>query len=603
MKNSSSPPQRNHVLASTPRRGCASNDESSVDKTHQDIVFAIPELLSLITTYLDTSDFLALILVCRAWNAFWLPHVYSKLSLCEYKRSGVYPTVENHGDHVKALTLQCTQWNNILHLLHNTPNVTSLAIHHSPINFAQLQQILCTVPRLRTFRMVFGRECVEPHECPAILASMLPDLEELAWKGESIIYYGGYSKVRVEDILHILKTCTKLRSLRLANILNTESELRDQKPVLINEDEEWRSRSLQLLECDNVLLGSRRSHQGTAKHSWIRRLLHHAPGIRRFIFTGSSYLHPLDWESVFESAVNLENVELWPYNAPCAAGDFSSNTADAIAALSPSCNNLKVLNVRYAHGTTDQLLEQIIRANRHLQRLCVKETGFGDASLKELVRISSVLSATSTPADNLVQLDMEGCHQVTSAGALPILENCRFLKDLNLAGTSAGTLELFDGNRPWACVKSLETLKVDIEPIGFQPLSSLGARRCEGVVPTPSTVLYSRQEQLTIRERLRSLRFLTVLDLRGSAMEFAILDDASFAPRLRMINITVPCREQQDPSPSSRFSLMEARVEEIGSRLFPPPAVSVTGTSVMGDRVAWKISAMIGMEMMTTSTP
>lgn len=133
MNTSSSPLQRYHVLASTPRRVRAGNDESSVPKAHQDTVFAIPELLSLITTYLDTTDFLALILVCRAWNAFWVPHVYSKLSLCEYKRSGVYPTIENHGDHVKALTLQCTQWNNILHLLHYTPNVTSLAIHHSPL--------------------------------------------------------------------------------------------------------------------------------------------------------------------------------------------------------------------------------------------------------------------------------------------------------------------------------------------------------------------------------------------------------------------------------------------------------------------------------------
>ncbi|KAF9955635.1 hypothetical protein BGZ72_003555 [Mortierella alpina] len=547
-------------------------------------------LLTTSMGYHDRRDFLALIQVCRTWNALWVPYLYSKLSLNRYNASRAYPRMEAYGGHVKALSIQETKWNSIIHVLACTPNLSSLDIQYSPISSTQLQEILITVPRLRTFNVLFAEPRLNSRDCPLILASMLPDLEELSWKGYDAEHYGGYSKVCVEDILLVLKSCTKLRSLQLANILNTE----ELEPASVSEDTEWLSSSLRLFECHNVQLGLPSARQDAAKQSWIRRLLQHVPNLRTFRFTGVSNLPTLDWTAAFRNVASLEHVELWSDDKHTALEDERfSGTTDAIAALSASCSNLKVLNTQYAYPTTDPLFEPIMRANRHLQRICVKRTEFGDRSLKELFRTFSVLSAMCTPADNLVQLDVEGCHQVTSAGVLPILENCRFLKDLNLAGTSAGTLELFNGSRPWACVKSLETVRIDIQPVGFQLPSSQLARRWDERLPTSSTVLYSLQEQLIIKERLRRLSSLTILELRGGAMDLAILDETSFAPHLRMINITVPCREQRDPSPTSQFSLMNKRVQEVGSMILPTTAVSTAGLLNGGGKAAWKISAMM----------
>ncbi|KAF9967832.1 hypothetical protein BGZ70_007979 [Mortierella alpina] len=344
--------------------------------------------------------------------------------------------------------------------------------------------------------MLFGEYSVGSRDCPLILVSMLSDLEDLSWKGQDALYYGVYSEVCVEDIVHNLKSCTKLRSFRLANVLNMKAALTELKPGLSNE-EGWQCRSLRILECDNVQLD--------LDPLWIQRLFQHAPAVRTFKLTGMSYLYPVEWVSAFEKTVDLEHVELWSSKGSAnSANGRLSNTAGAIAALAASCSNLRTLNAQYAYPTTDQLFEPIMRANCHLQSVCVQGTEFG-------------------------------CHQATSAGVLPILECCKSLKNLNLAGTSAGTLDLFKGHNPWACVESLETLQIDIQPIGFQPLSSYSARRFEETMPTPSAVLYSSQEQMIIRKRLCSLISLTVLELRGGAMDFAIVDEAPFAPRLRML--------------------------------------------------------------------
>ncbi|KAF9572766.1 hypothetical protein EC968_009494 [Mortierella alpina] len=607
-QSSSNPLKRMRTPTSPPRRGqprlcerrVVDSGGSSVPVVHQQTVFAIPELLALVTAYLDNSDLCALIRVCRAWNALWISHLYATLSLHQYKGSRVYPRVDIYGSYVRTLTLRSTKWNNVLHLLDYTPNVSSLNIQRCPISSAQFQEIIAMVPRLRTFTVLFGDECVEMSDCPLPLVSMLPELEELSWKSENTDLYGDYSKVLVEDILLILKSCTKLRLLRLANVFYGTEELTNLELVPSIEDKVWQSRSLRLLEFDNVLLlGICGSYEDAARNLLMRRLFRHAPNLRTFKFTGVNL--PCYWTGVFESAVNLEHVELWPHDKPIVVGEHIGDLSEAVVAMAASCSNLKVLNTQYAYSTTDECFESLMRSNRQLQRLCVKRTGFGDRSLKELLRTPSVPSAMCTPADHLVYLDLEGCHQVTSAGALPVLENCRFLQGLNLAGTRAGTLELFNGSKSWACVESLEALHIDIQPIGFQPPSSIFARLQEEKVSTPSTVQYSMQEHTIIRERLHSLRMLTVLELRGGAMDFAIVDEASFAPRLRMLNITVPCRDQQDPSPSSQYSLMLKRVKEIGSRLLPAMDIRLTGTITAGGRVAWMISVMMDVKLMGTS--
>ncbi|KAF9275631.1 hypothetical protein BGZ68_010637 [Mortierella alpina] len=552
-------------------------DSKSVVKAYQDTVFAIPELLSLITAHFDKRDLRALIQVCRAWNAFWVPYLYSNLYLNKYKRSRVYPKLRTYGVHVKALKLHSTKWNNIIHLLDHTPNLNSLDVYRGTLSLVQFEEMLGMVPRLRSLSLTFYETACEPHGWPRVLTSALPGLEEFSWKGDST-FESGTNKIRIDDILHVLRSCTQLRSLRLAHLYMVEelcptqpqeNLMEQERPAPVKvEDEGWQSRSLQLLECDFVHWGPRPDSQGASElvHPFVRRLFQHAPNLKIVKFTGASNLGPSDWATVFKSGASLEHVELKPFGGPTRADVM--NLKDALTVLSTCSKNLKVLYTRYAHGTTDQHFAPLIRANRQLQRLCVKTTGFGDTSLRELVPVPSALStACRVSQHRIVELDLEGCHQVTAAGVLLVLENCRFLQDLNLAGTRAGTMELFSGSRPWACAKSLETLQIDIQPMGFQAPSVNRAWPTRNSTPHASD--YSPVEQQLINDRLCSLTNLTQLELKGENMDHGIFNDASFAPRLRKAIIGQPFTSEGDQSLSFYNRQAQLRAVEIGHKMFP----------------------------------
>ncbi|KAF9572765.1 hypothetical protein EC968_009493 [Mortierella alpina] len=504
--------------ASRPRlckRAPIGSDTNSVRSVSQDTVFAVPELLSLITVYLDKNDLRALIRVCRAWNAFWVPYLYSELFFYKYKRSRVYPKLGTYGIH--------------------------------------FGEVIAAVPQLRSLSLTLDKTSYKTHGWPLVLTSALPDLEEFAWTGDTTLHFR--DTITIEEILHVLKSCTKLRSLRLARLAIVESCF---DPPNELSDGRWQSRSLQRLECDYVFFDPHQSYPGAngQTHPCVRRLFERAPNLRIVKVTGRSNLCPLDWSTVFSRGANVEHVELSvaPYtNDPI-------DVKDALPVLGTSCSHLKVINTNRAQGTTDQHFAPILRANRQLQRLCVKETAFGDTSLGELTE------------HRIVALDLEGCRQVTSAGVLSVLENCRFLQDLNLAGTRAGTLELFNGSRPWACVKSLQILHVDIQPIGFlPPLLYSGWSLNEA----PHTAAYSPAEQRIIHDRLCSLTSLTHLELRGESMERGIFKDASFTPRLRSALIGLPFECGEEMELSVRERLVQQEALETGRKMFPDWLVSL----------------------------
>ncbi|KAF9191418.1 hypothetical protein BGZ51_007422 [Haplosporangium sp. Z 767] len=489
----------------------ASGNNTKVPRVCQETVLAIPELLDLITGYLTRDDIRVLIRVCRSWNTFWAPYLYSKLFFRKYKRTRIRPKIETYGHYVKTLELHSTTRNNILHLLDYAPNLQSLTLHQSALSLIQLQEIVAMIPQLSSLHLSIRNGSFKPHDCPLTLAALLPNLEQFSWTGLD-------NEVRVDDILYVLKSCLRLRTLCLSHIVLVE-ELQELTPadnpeepprtMIKVEDHSWQNTSLRRLDCNFVSLGLRRIRATESEnvHSCIRRLFSHMSNLTTLIYTDKNNLNVLDWGYIFENSTGLQDVQLWSlgYESFSYAPPIPSKTIDALNAIAKHCDNLKVLNVKNTVPTTDDVFKRIMERNHQLQRVCVRNTDIGDLSLQALARLPAFCTA-----HNLVELDVGGCINITSAGVIPVLENCGRLQNLNLSRTKAGTLELFKGNKPWACRTSLEILRIDIQPQGYQP-----PPRMVSWTRVAPVILYSPEEQLLIKKRLMSLTSLRILEIDG----------------------------------------------------------------------------------------
>ncbi|KAF9192699.1 hypothetical protein BGZ51_005088 [Haplosporangium sp. Z 767] len=492
----------------------ASGNNAKVPGVYQETVLAIPELLDLITGYLTRDDVRVLIRVCRSWNTFWAPYLYSKLLFRKYRRTRVYPKIRTYGQYVKTLELHSTKWNNILHLLDYAPNLQSLTLHQSALSLIQLQEIVAMVPQLSGLHLSIKSGSFKPHDCPLTLAASLPNLEQFSWTGLN-------NEIRVDDILYVLKSCIRLRSLCLSHIVLVEELLEltpadnpEEPPrtMIKVEDHGWQNTSLRRLDCNLVSLGPYqiRATESEDVHPYIRRLFSHMPNLTTLNYTGKHNLDTLDWDYIFENRTGLQHVQLWPLaHVHCHCTPLNpSKTIDALNAVAKYCDNLKVLDVKNTFPTTDDVFKRIMERNHQLQRVCVKNTDIGDLPLQALARLPAFCTT-----HNLVELDLERCINITSAGVIPVLENCGRLQNLNLSRTKAGTLDLFKGNKPWACRTSLEVLLIDIQPQDYQP----PPRMINWTVTQqrPPVILYSPEEQLLIKKRLTSLTALRKLEIKG----------------------------------------------------------------------------------------
>ncbi|KAG0246343.1 hypothetical protein B0O80DRAFT_500433 [Mortierella sp. GBAus27b] len=542
-----------------PRKNKASgtNDHSHESRVSQEAVLNIPELLDLITSHLTKDDLRVLIQVCRAWNAFWIPYIYSTLFFRKYRRTHIYPKIQKYGDHVRSLDLYQTKWNNIVHLLDFAVNIRSLSICGMLLTDSQIQSLTETVPQLRNLRLSFTRgltfgrgvpKTTDPRSMSIVAA--LSNLEELEWDASGAL--------RVDDILCVLKACSKLRKLALSGVDIVEelqeSELDNNRTLVKVDDDGWQNATLRTIKCTNIVLGARQSCHDPTKHAHpcVRRLFQHLPSLKTIQFTGTHNLSALDWHSVFDNRSIVEHVDIgisphyWNRNRRVEA-------PEALSAIAMSCSNLKTLDARNLHPTSDNAFEQLLSANHNLQRVLARSTEFGDLSLKALAR----------PTNYLVELDLEECIHITSKSMDQILENCGLLRDLNLSGTKAVTTALFQSNKPWPCSKTMERLKLDIQHVGFIPRQAPldHIKRC-----TP-------EECLAIKTRLTSFTALVGLKLGGEAMSFDILDDMSFAPGLRRVILNVPFA---GPDTLARYSLARTEATERGKAMFPNWIVSAS---------------------------
>ncbi|KAG0343910.1 hypothetical protein BGZ54_006015, partial [Gamsiella multidivaricata] len=146
---------------------------------------------------------------------------------------------------------------------------------------------------------------------------------------------------------------------------------------------------------------------------------------------------------------------------------------------------------------------------------------------------------------------------------------------------------LFKGCKPWPCAKVLERLHMDIQPLDYQPRPyGVGWRQAD----LPPLKPYTPEEQELIRERLCSFTSLLGLELGGDAMTSEILEDFSFAPKLRKVILCVPVKSND----YSNSIIQKARemAQGRGEALFPNWIVA-SGFSCISSRGACYIDADI----------
>ncbi|KAI8606086.1 hypothetical protein EDD21DRAFT_361976 [Dissophora ornata] len=490
--------------------------DNAISKVNQDTVFSLPELLDIIALYLTQEDLRMAIRVCSAWNALWVPKLYSSLQLNDYTRQRKYPNLWTYGEYVKDLRLTTTRWTDVLHLLGFIPNLQSFQHRYTYMSLTQLQEFTTRVPQLRSLSLSFACSEFSPSDCTLDAVAALTNLEEISWEQPGC-------QVRIDHLLALLKSCTRLRALSLTHISFAEG-LESTSDLVRVEDAGCVNTAFQSLKLMRLML----TDSFDQAQPCIHRFFQHVPNLIN-VSIGHQYLFsPSDWECIFKDRSNMQRVELYSFGSSYLL--LPADDVDGVQALTRSCPNLKVLVLK-GTPTPDEGFEQLMRVNHCLERVDVGHTKFGDLSLKELVRgpsSSALASGSRSSIHSLVELDLRECSEITSRSAALIFENCEVLRYVNLFGTMAGTIDLFKGDKPWRCANTLENLRISIHSTKFE---------ISQVMMTHNP--YSLEEDRLIRERLRSLRSLVFLNLLGDALHLDLFNDCSFAPRLVQVCMVI----------------------------------------------------------------
>ncbi|KAF9914026.1 hypothetical protein BX616_009120 [Lobosporangium transversale] len=556
-------------------RDCLKIDPT-IKKVHQDTVFSIPELMSMITSYLTQKELRALIRVCKSWNNIWAPHLYATVTLHKYRRSHKYPSLHVYGEYIKGLRLQSIIMNSILHILDHTPNLQSLSLEWWTASM-DLRKITAMAPQLRTLQFYSYRISTQPSGYTIAAAATLPNLENLIWRGNI---------VRLDDLLLVLKSCSKLKSLVLLSVTIVDkpsiSEDTEQMTVNTNHssiaiaaDDDWRNLALRSITLDTVSLGPTEISWVELKdpHPTLRQIFLRLPNLTHIRYSSMRKLTTASWDFILKGRSGLQCVAI---HRPFAI----INTGEKIImALATNCPDLKELNIDFISDATDESLATLMQNARRLEKVSAKQTRFGPLAMKALINTPTGNSPTNTitaahmafinnsatpsPVYNLVELDFQHCLQVTDTVAALVMENCIRLRKLNLSQTCAGTIELYQGTKPWSVASTLQVLHIEVQPRGYQgptPGQAWNNQEHENITH------YTPEEQSVIRERLKTLRSLKTLEMSGRAMELTLLEDFSFAPNLRRAILAILFRARAN---HNDFKLVRARVLEWGAAVFP----------------------------------
>ncbi|KAG0355556.1 hypothetical protein BG005_005516 [Podila minutissima] len=195
-----------------------------------------------------------------------------------------------------------------------------------------------------------------------------------------------------------------------------------------------------------------------------------------------------------------------------------------------------------------------------LEELTLDGTEIADEGLLRLLGIDiepvhDHNTIDSSPA--LIQLVVNSFGPTHKSGAR-ILQECRRLEIIGLRLSRMATIELFQGDAVWPSAPSIKELCLDIK---VPELNSSLFHHNHRVVMEKGFPEFSTMEQHQIWSRLQSMVSIRHLKLTGYPIDFAVVDDMSFAKQLKSASVKftfrVPIEEMESEKP-----VLTARAEE-----------------------------------------
>ncbi|KAF8953342.1 hypothetical protein BGZ52_012463 [Haplosporangium bisporale] len=205
----------------------------------------------------------------------------------------------------------------------------------------------------------------------------------------------------------------------------------------------------------------------------------------------------------------------------------------------PSSGRVKYFDI---HGPFEPISDEdldTLNSGHQLQELAFSDTRIADEGLLRLLGIDlePAFRADRRARPALIHLDVN-CDGPTHRSGARILQECVQLKVVDLSGSKIASLELFQDDAVWPSAPFIKELNLDFKPFSMSSNYNLH----HGSALMARVPVFSASEQRRIWNRLRSMTNLRKLSLSGYPIDFALVDDMSFAKQLESgtIHLTIP---------------------------------------------------------------
>ncbi|KAG0335314.1 hypothetical protein BG000_007630 [Podila horticola] len=194
---------------------------------------------------------------------------------------------------------------------------------------------------------------------------------------------------------------------------------------------------------------------------------------------------------------------------------------------------------------------------RRLRTLDFGNVAISDEGLLQLLGIDlmsqeiSNLRARRTHA--LTDLTLKTCYGVTHRSGIRILQECAHLQRLHVLQSGLASMALFHGTDLWPCSPTLQSVELAVYPEDRPPTEPL----CHHTAKE-SAQAFPLADQEQIMDRLQRMTNLRHLVLVGYALDFAAVEDMSFAKLLTDSRVEMMVRVSPALIPG-QFKEIEAR--------------------------------------------
>ncbi|KAF9371486.1 hypothetical protein CPB97_001934 [Podila verticillata] len=176
-------------------------------------------------------------------------------------------------------------------------------------------------------------------------------------------------------------------------------------------------------------------------------------------------------------------------------------------------------------------------SGHQLRELAFREGRISDEGLLRLLGIDlePAFRVDRRASPDLIHLEVN-CDGPTHRSGARILQECVQLKVVDFSGSKIASFELFQDDDVWPSAPFIMELNLDFKPLGMSSNYNLH----DGSALMARVPVFSASEQRRIWNCLRSMANLRKLSLSGYPIDFALVDDMSFAKQLESGTIRLP---------------------------------------------------------------